>query len=117
MSRQIHAISCLVKRTVESRDKEHEYLSAHTQEQEEVGSRQVGQFKQCTKDHDRGTPTIGIVEERLSGYAIHPLLQTVYDIEFAILCHLFFLLLFCFTLDEVAIDRTQRNPMYERGWF
>ena len=29
----------------------------------------------------------------------------------------FFLLLFCLPLCVFASDRTQRKPMYERGWF
>ena len=43
-------------------------------EEHEVGSRQVGKFEQRTGDHNRRTPTIGIVQEGLSWHAVHPLL-------------------------------------------
>lgn len=56
MNVKIHSLGSLVERTVEGRDKEYEYLSTHTQEQEEVGSWQVGQLKQRTQDNDRCTP-------------------------------------------------------------
>ena len=52
VSGQVLAILGLVERTIEAGNEEHEHLSAHTKEQHEVGTRQVGQFKECTKDHD-----------------------------------------------------------------
>ena len=85
---QILAVLGLVERTVEAGDEEHEHLGAHTQEQPEVGSRQVGELEERTKNHNRGTPAIGIVHERLSGDAVEPLLQAVDYVEFAVFSHL-----------------------------
>ena len=48
MDIQVHTIRRLVERTVESGEEEHDNLRTHTQEQEEVSSGQVGQFKQGT---------------------------------------------------------------------
>ena len=45
---QLHAIGRLIKRTVEGGDEEHEHLGSHTQEEEKVGTWQVGQFEECT---------------------------------------------------------------------
>lgn len=42
----------LVERTVEGREKEDDNLRTHTEEQPEVGSRQVGELEECAKDHD-----------------------------------------------------------------
>lgn len=42
----------LVERTVESREEEDDNLRTHTEEQPEVGSRQVGELEECAKDHD-----------------------------------------------------------------
>jgi hypothetical protein len=49
----------------------------------------MGQLKEGTSDYDRGTPTVSIVKECLTRHTIHPLLQAVYDIEFAIIAHIF----------------------------
>ena len=54
--RQVHAVGSLVERTVKSRDEEHEHFRTHTQEEEEVSTRQVGELEQRTKDHNTGTP-------------------------------------------------------------
>ena len=42
----------LVERTVEGREEEDDNLRTHTEEQPEVGSRQVGELEECAKDHD-----------------------------------------------------------------
>ena len=84
---QVHAVGCLVKRTVEGGNEEHDYLSSHAEEQHEVGSWQVGQLEERTKNHDGCTPAVGIVHERLAWHAVEPLLQTIDDIEFTVLCH------------------------------
>ena len=117
MCRQVLAILGLVERTVESREEEHQHLSAHTGKQHEVGTRKVGELEECTENYDRRTPAIGIVEECLSGNAIHPLLQMIDYIELTVNCHcllvfyfLFFLPLL-FTLDVLAKLRTQRKPI------
>jgi hypothetical protein len=86
--RQFHAVGRLVEGTVEGCDEEHHHLSSHTQEQHEVGTRQVGQLKQRTENHDGGAPAVGVVHERLSGDTIQPLLQAVDDIEFTVSCHI-----------------------------
>ena len=77
MRRQLHAVGCLVERTVEGGDEEHNDLSAHAEEQHEVGSRQVGQFEERTQDDDGGAPAVCVVHERLARHAVEPLLQTI----------------------------------------
>ena len=52
MRGQLHTVGCLVERTVKGRDKEYEHLCTHTDEQHQVGSRQVGQFKERTQNND-----------------------------------------------------------------
>ena len=114
MDIQIHTVRRLVEGTVKGGEEEHDDLSTHTQIQEEVGSRQVGQFKQGTQDNDRGTPAIGIVQECLARHAVHPFLQLIDEIQFTILCHYllrFDFLLFTLSLVVFAILRTQRNPI------
>ena len=122
MSRNISSIGCLVERTVEGGKEEHERLSTHTGKQHEIGSRQVGQFKEGTQDNDRCTPALCIVQKGLSRHTVHPFLQMIYDVKLTIFAHFYYLLFlffdgFCFALDVVARLRTQRNPIYERGWF
>ena len=46
----------LVEGPVEGGEEEHHYLGAHTDEEHEVTSRQVGELEQRTEDNDRGTP-------------------------------------------------------------
>ena len=48
MSGKLHAIGSLVERTVEGGQEEHEHFGSHSEEQEEVCSRQVSQFEQGT---------------------------------------------------------------------
>ena len=109
MSRYFLAYGCLVERTVEGRNEEHYNLGAHTEIQHDVGSGQVGELKQCTKDNDRRTPTVSVVQERLSRHAVEPPLQAVDDIIFAVFCHVYFF--FCFELVVLARLLTHRKPM------
>ena len=46
------SVLCLVERTVECGEEEHECLGAHSGEKHEVGARQVGEFEEGTKNHD-----------------------------------------------------------------
>ena len=89
---QVHAVGRLVERPVEGRKKEHHYLCSHAEEEHEVGTGQVCKLEKGTKDNDRCAPTVCVVEESLSGNAIHPLLQTIDEVVFTVRCHL----LFCF---------------------
>ena len=95
MSRQFATVLGLVERAVERREEEHDDLRAHTYEHHQIGTRQVSQLEQCAENYYRSTPAIGIVEERLSGNAVHPLLQMVNYIVFAVNCHS---LMFCLTI-------------------
>ena len=98
MRRQILAILGLVERTVKARNEEHKYLSTHTKEQPEVGSRQVGQLEQGTCNHDGSTPAVCVVHERLSRNAVKPFLQTIDRIEFTVFSHRAYLLFDDFTI-------------------
>ena len=84
MSRKLSAISSLIERTVESRQEEHDNLSAHSQEDHQFGSGKMRQREESTCNNDTRTPTICIVQESLSRNTIHPLLQTIYNIIFTI---------------------------------
>ena len=110
MGGQITAVGCLVERTVEGRDEEHKHLSAHTNEQHDIGKGKVRQLKKGSKDNDRGTPAIGIVEKGLTINGINPLLQTIHQIVFTMISHNDYLF-FCFPVVELANERTQRKPM------
>ncbi len=116
MRGQVLAVGRFVERTVESRYEEHHHLGAHAEIQHNVGTRKVGQLEHRTEDNDRRTPTVSIVHECLSRHAVEPFLQPVDYIIFAVFCHLFFDFL-DFSLVVLARLRTQRKPMYERGWF
>ena len=98
MRRQILAILGLVERTVKAGNEEHKYLSTHTKEQPEVGSRQVGQLEQGTCNHDGSTPAVCVVHERLSRNAVKPFLQTIDRIEFTVFSHRAYLLFDDFTI-------------------
>ena len=90
-------VGSLVKRTVESRNEEDEDLGAHTDEEHDIGTREMGQLKQRSKDDDGRTPTVSIIEECLACHGIHPFLQAVDEIIFTVCCHnrLSFLLFTC----------------------
>ena len=88
MRGQVHAVGSLVERTVESGDEEHKYLGAHTDEKHQVGPFNMGELEERSQNHYGGTPAVGVVQERLAGYAVHPLLQAVDEIEFTVCCHL-----------------------------
>ena len=115
MRRKLTSVGSLVERTVEGGDEKHQHLGAHSEEKHDVCSRKVGQFEQCSEDNNRGTPAICVVEERLSGHAVHPFLHTIDKVELAVFSHSYFFFLFfrCFavSLDELARLRTQRKPM------
>jgi hypothetical protein len=55
-----------VEGTVEGGEEEHEHLSAHAEEQHEVGACDVGQFEQRTQNNDGSAPAVCIVQESLS---------------------------------------------------
>ena len=52
VSWEVSAFLRLVERTVERRDEEHEHLGAHTSEKHDVGTRQVGELEERTKNYD-----------------------------------------------------------------
>ena len=52
MRRKFHAIGSLVEGPVEGSNEEHHDLGTHTQKQHEIGTWQVSQFEERTKNHD-----------------------------------------------------------------
>ena len=67
-----------------TRDEEYEDFRTHTDEQHQVGSRNMSQFEERTQDDDCGTPAVGVLHESLSCKGVHPFLQMEYGIHF---CH------------------------------
>ena len=110
MSWQLPPFRRLVKRTVEGRKEEHEDLGSHTQKQHEVGTGEVGQLEQGTQNDNGSSPTIGIIQKGLARHAVHPFLQPIDHIVFAIFCHFIFPF-FCLVLVELAKLLTQRKPI------
>ena len=114
--REVFPVGRLVERTVEGGNEEHYHLGTHAKVEHDVCAGQVGELEERSEDNYRRAPAIRVVEEGLARYAVEPFLQAVDYVELAVYCHLF-LDFFIFSLVVLARLRTQRKPMYERGWF
>lgn len=103
------------------------------------------QFEESTQDYDGCAPRVSVVKKGLSGYAVHPVLQSDYKVYFAhdvwllewksggsapagsvvtlsggtaaLVQEGYFFLPLPVLLVVLAFDLTQRNPTNERGWF
>ena len=107
--------SVFFRRTVESRQHEHQDFRAHAYRQQHIAAGQVQNFEQRAPDDDGSADGVGEIEEALPllagyecGYAAFVLLNFSHDIYFLI----------CFwPLAKPICVRTQRKPMYERCSF
>ena len=72
-----------VEGTVEGSEEEHDNLCAHTDEEHDVAALNMCEFEQGTQDNDGCTPTVCVIEESLSWYAVHPVLEASDDIDFS----------------------------------
>ena len=71
----------LVIRLVEARYEEHKHLGTHAHEEHRIGSRQMGEFEECTQYDDCSTLAVGVVHEDLTRGGVHPLLDFGYNIH------------------------------------
>ena len=75
-----HFIS--VEGTVESSEEEYDNLCAHTDKEHNIATLDMCEFEEGTQDNDGCAPTVCVIEEGLSRYAVHPILQADDDIDF-----------------------------------